>query len=77
MPLHQIEGDEIANPLVELGRAFEVGEQERQAGDLQPLVDVERVGAVDVAESLVGQEPLGGEEALAAAEQLVKVVAGD
>ena len=74
---HQIEGDEIADPLVKLGRALEVGEQEGEAGDLEALIDVERVGAVDVAESLVGQQALGGEERLAPAEQIVQLVAGD
>ena len=59
---HEVEGDEIPYPLVELGRAAQVGEEEGQAGDLQPLVDVERVGAVDVAEGLVGEQPLGGQE---------------
>ena len=75
--LHEIEGDEVADPLVELGRAAEVGEQEGQAGDLQPLVDVERIGAVEVAERLVGEQPLGREEGPAAAEQVVQRVAGD
>ena len=69
MLAHQVEGDEIADPLVELGRALEVGEQEGEAGDLQPLVDVERVGAIDVAEGLVGEQALGGQERPALAEQ--------
>src|SRR6185312_13885587 len=34
----QIKGGEIAYPLIQLGRAFEIGEQESQAGDLQPLM---------------------------------------
>ena len=59
---HHVEGDEIADPLVELGRAAQIGEQEGQAGDLQPLIDVERIGPVEVAERLVGEQPLGGEE---------------
>ena len=69
MLAHQVEGDQVADPLVELGRALEVGEQEGEAGDLQPLVDVERVGAVDVAEGLVGQQALGGQERPALAER--------
>ncbi len=56
MLAHQIVGHDVADPVVELGRALEVGEQERQARDLQPLVDVERVGAIDVAERLVGEQ---------------------
>ena len=35
MLLDEIEGDEIADALIELGRAFEVGEQEGQAGILR------------------------------------------
>ena len=69
---HQIVGDDVADPLVKLGRALEVGEQERQARDLQPLIDVERVGAIDVAERLVGQQPLGGQERPPLAEQVVQ-----
>ena len=75
--LHQVERHQIADALVELGRALEVGEQEREAGDLQPLVDVERVGAVDVAERLVREQALGGQERPAPAEQLVERVARD
>ena len=72
MLAHQIVGDEIADPLVKRGRAFEVGEQKSQADDLEPLVDVERVGAIDVAEGLVGENALGGEERPALADQLVE-----
>ena len=77
MLAHQIVGDEIADPLIERGRALEVGEQERQAGDLEPLIDIEGVGAIDVAEGLVGQEPLRGEERPAVPEQMVQLIAGD
>ena len=74
---HQIEGDEVPDPLVERGRAAQVGEEEGQAGDLQPLVDVERVGAVDVAERLVGEKPLGGEERPPLLHHVVQIVVGD
>ena len=77
MRLHEVERDEVADPLVERGRALQVGEQEGEAGDLQALVDVERVGPVDVAEGLVGEQALRGQERLAPAEQLVQRVAGD
>ena len=68
---HHVEGDEVADPLVQLGRAFEVGEQKSQAGNVEPLIDVDRVGAVDVAEGLVGQEALRGQERPPPPEQLV------
>ena len=70
MRAHQIEGGEIADPLVERGRTLEVGEQEGQRRDLEALVDIEIVGLEDVAEGLVREHPLGGEERLALAEQL-------
>ena len=73
MLAHEIVGDDVADPLVERGRALEVGEQERQARDLQPLIDVERVGAIDVAERLVGEQPLRGQERPPLAEQIVQV----
>lgn len=62
MRSYQVEGREVADALVEFRRAAQVGEEESKAGDLQPLVHIERVGAVDVAESLVGEQPLGGEK---------------
>jgi hypothetical protein len=73
---HQVEGGEIADPLVKLGRAFEVGKQKGQAGDLQPLVDIDRVRAVEVAKHLVSQEPLGGQKWPPSAEKLVELVSG-
>src|SRR5262245_5606157 len=41
---YELEGYEVANSLVELGRASQVGEQERQAGDFEPLIKVDHVG---------------------------------
>ncbi|MCY1515787.1 hypothetical protein D9M68_503890 [compost metagenome] len=77
MGLHQIEGCEIADPLVKFGGAAQIREEEGEAGDLQPLVYVDRVGAVDIAEGLVGKQPLGGEERTPAAEDIVQGVIGD
>ena len=70
MAAHEIVGDKVADPLVELGRALEIGEQEGQAGDLEALIDVERVGAVDVAEGLVAEQALRRQERPALAEQV-------
>jgi hypothetical protein len=77
MLAHDIVGDEIADPLIERGRALEIGEEERKARDLEPLIDIEEIGAIDVAKRLVGQEALCGEERLAFAEQIVEPVAGN
>ena len=41
MRFHQVEGGEVADALVQRGRALEVGEQEGHPGDLEPLVDVD------------------------------------
>ena len=77
MRAHQIECGEVADPLVQRGRALEVGEQERQRRDLETLIDVEVVGFEDVTEGLVGQHPLGREERLALADQVMKRVGGN
>ena len=58
MLLHQIEGDQIAHAIIEFRRALEVAEQESQADDLETLVDGERVRPVEIAEGLIGQQPL-------------------
>ena len=54
MLAHHVEGGKVANPLIEFHRALEVGEQEGEAGDFEPLVNVKRSGPIDVAEGLVG-----------------------
>ncbi len=73
----EVEGRQVADPLVKLGRTSQIGEQEGQAGDLEPLVDIDRVGAVDVAKHLVCQQPLRGQKRFAPGEQLVELVVGD
>src|SRR5258708_37730657 len=70
----EVEGDQIPNPFVELGGTSEVGEQERQTGDLQALVDIDRVGAVEIAKNLVCQQPLCAQERLAPAQDLSELV---
>jgi hypothetical protein len=54
MRADQIEGGEIADPLIQRRRSLQIGEQECQGRYLQPLVDIEIVGLVDVSEGLVG-----------------------
>jgi hypothetical protein len=58
MSLHEIVSHEIADPIVKFGGALQIGEQEGQTGDFQSLIDVERLGAINIAECLVGQKPL-------------------
>src|SRR5260370_6712797 len=70
----EVEGDQIPNRFVELGGTSEVGEQERQAGDLEALVEIDRVGAVEIGKNLVGQQPLCAEERLAPAQELTEPV---
>ena len=52
---HEIVSNEIADTVIQLGRTFEVGEQESEAGDLQPLVDIECVRPIDVTERLISE----------------------
>ena len=77
MRADQIERGEVADAFVERRGALEVGEQEGQRGDLEPLIDVEIVGLVDVAKGLVGQHAFCGEDRLAFAEHLMQRVAGN
>ena len=75
MRADEIIGGEITDALVELGRALEVGEQECQRQDLQALVDFERIGPVEIAEGLVGEQALGGQKRAAAAENARQILA--
>src|SRR5712692_3981728 len=49
----EIKGNQVTNTLIELGGTSEIGKQECQAGDLQALIDIDRVGAVDIAKDLI------------------------
>src|SRR6266702_1290942 len=72
MLVDEIEGDEVANALIEPGGVLEITEQESQAQDLEALADGERLGPVDVAEGLIGEETLGGEDGLASLQEVVQ-----
>ena len=61
----EIESNEITDPGIKFGRAFEVAEQESKAQDLETLADGERIGPIDVAEGLIGEEALRGKYRLA------------
>src|SRR3954471_7559870 len=52
MLVDEIERGEVTDALIELRGAPEIAEQERQAEDLEPLADRERVGPVDIAKRL-------------------------
>ena len=77
MRAHQIECGEIADPLVQGGRALQIGEQEGQRCDLEALIDAEIVGLEDVAEGLVGQHPLCRKKRLALAYQVMERLSRD
>src|ERR1700724_528522 len=72
MLVDEIEGDEVADALIERGRVLEIAEQESQAQDLEALADGERFGPVDVAEGLIGEETLCGENGLASLQEVVQ-----
>ena len=72
MGAHQVIGNQVAYLLVEFCRALQIGEQERQAGDLEPLFDVECVGVIDIAEGLIAEQPLRRDERLSPRKELVE-----
>jgi len=72
-----VERNQIADALIEFGGAFEIRKQERQAGDLEPLVDIDRVGTVEIAKDLVRQQAFCGQEGFASAEKLMELISGD
>src|SRR6516165_3769479 len=72
MLVDEIEGDEVADPVIERGRAFEIAEQKSQAQDLEALAVGERVGSVDVAKGLIGEEALRVENGLAPLHEVVQ-----
>ena len=74
---HHVVGNQVADALVEIGGPLQIGEQEGKARDLEPLVDVERVGAVDVAKRLVGEQALRRQERFALAEEVMHLVSRD
>ena len=61
MLLDQLEGVEIADPLVERGRALDVGEQERDVADREALRATDHLGAEQALERLAGEQVLAGE----------------
>ncbi len=61
MLVDEIEGREVTDAFIELGGVLEIAEQESQAQDLEALADGERVGPVDIAEGLIGEETRCGE----------------
>jgi hypothetical protein len=60
-----------------VSRSLEIGEQEPEAGDVEALIDVERIGAIDVVECLVCEQALCRQERLAPAEKVMERVPGD
>ena len=51
MLLHEREGVQVADPVVERGRALQVGEEKRDVLDAEPLVAADHLGAEEVAET--------------------------
>src|ERR1700682_3914835 len=72
MLVDEIEGNEVTDVLIELSGVLEITEQESQAQDLEALADGERVGPVDVAEGLIGEEALCSENGLASLQEVVQ-----
>src|SRR5262245_28486193 len=77
MRAYQVVGNEITDAVVKLGGPFEICKQKREAGQLQPLIDVERLSSIDVAEYLVGQKLFRCEKWLSLTKHMMKRFAGD
>ena len=73
MSAHQIVGDQITNSLVEFRRTFEVGKQKGETRNLEPLIHVERVGAMNVAECLVSQKTFRSQEGTTLVDEFVNL----
>src|SRR3954466_12977596 len=71
MLVDEIEGCEVTDALIELRGILEIAEQERQTQDLQALADSERVGSVDIAKSLIGEETRCRENGLASLQKVI------
>src|SRR5207248_11172697 len=52
------------------------GKQKGETRDLEALIYVKRIGAIDIAECLVGQETFRRQERATFAEEIVKLIAG-
>ena len=77
MLAHEVVSDQIAYALVECRRALKIGEQESEACNLESLIGIERVGVIEIAKCLIGQQPFRGKERPAVAEKMMKCIAGD
>src|SRR6516165_3943597 len=77
MLAHKVISDQIAHALIQCRRALEIGEQESEAGYLEPLIGVERVGVIKIAKRLVGEEPFRSKERPSLADKVMKRIAGD
>ena len=69
---HQLVSHQIADACVKLGRALQVCEKESETDDLEALVDGKRVGAMQIAECLIGEDALGREVGPTLADDFVK-----
>src|ERR1700737_1678757 len=72
MLVDEIEGDEVTDAILERSGVLEITEQESQAQDLEALADGERIGPVDVAEGLIGEETLCSENGLTSLQEVVQ-----
>ena len=61
MLLDELEGVQIADPLIERGRSSDVGEQERDVADRDALGAAHDLGTEQAAERLAGEQVLAGE----------------
>ncbi len=74
MLLDQLEGIQIADPLIERGRSPDVREQERYVADREALGAADHLGPKQAPERLAGEQMLAGQVRIEA-QKLILVVA--
>ena len=77
MCAHQIVGDQIANSFVKFSRSFEVGKQKAETGNLESLIHVERISAINIAKCLVCQKAFRGQEGATFADEFVNLITNE
>ena len=71
MLLDQLEGVQIADPLIERGRSPDVREQERDVADREALRATDHLGTEQAPERLAGEQVLAGEVGIEAQERVL------
>ena len=77
MSAHQIVRGQISNSFVEFCRTFEIGKQKGETRNLKPLIHIECIGAMNIAECLVGQKTFRSQKGTTFGDEFVNLVANN